>query len=142
MRVNNAIKDVSLASVFLSDLGEQATYNQALAAEIGRLVQNVSESASRNRRQRTRDSTWAANATSGIKDLLRGEQSKFEKNVNDRVKEMQKSITRILPKQAPDITRAIESATPARVDEVGRQLNATTCTKPVYDTGSLKKFRI
>ncbi|KAG9031262.1 hypothetical protein FRB95_002902 [Tulasnella sp. JGI-2019a] len=169
--INDSTKDVSLAGVSLSNFGKQAIYNQALAAaKIGRLVQDISQlyvtmydqhiqagikmllglnsavasgsgqaTIATNGRQL---STWAASATNGIKDLLQGEQSKFEADVNARVQDMQKSIAGILPKPAAQMTKAIESATAAHVADVGKQLATTTASKPVYNTTKLKRLSI
>lgn len=169
--INDSTKDVSLAGVSLSNFGKQAIYNQALAAaKIGRLVQNISRlyvtmydthiqegvrlllglnsivaggseqaTIAANGRKL---STWAANATDGIKDLLQGEQTQFEADVNARVQEMQNSIEGILPKPAAQITTAIESATAAHVVEVGKLLDDATAAKPVYNTSKLKRLSI
>ncbi|KAG8978510.1 hypothetical protein FRB93_011118 [Tulasnella sp. JGI-2019a] len=148
--IKDSTKDVSLASVSLAGFGRQVIHNQALtAAKIGKLVQCISQSIysftsvaagneqaviAANGKQLT---AWASKATNGIKELLQGEQSKFEAEVNARVEEMKKSISGILPKQASSITKAIESATAAHVDQVGKLLDATTATKPVYKTNKL-----
>ncbi|KAG8994944.1 hypothetical protein FRB94_006945 [Tulasnella sp. JGI-2019a] len=76
-------------------------------------------------------STWAASATNGTKDLLQGEQSKFEEDVNARVEDMKRSIAGILRKPAVQMTKAIESATATHVAAVGKQLVTTTTSKPV-----------
>ncbi|KAG8994957.1 hypothetical protein FRB95_005059 [Tulasnella sp. JGI-2019a] len=169
--ISDSTKDVSLAGVSLSNFGKQAIYNQALAAaKIGRLVQNISQLYVTMYDQHIQEgvkmllgmssivaegsqqaviaangrklSTWAAGATNGIKDLLQGEQSKFESDVNARVEEMQKSIAGILPKPAAQVTKAIESATAAHVEDVRKLLDDTTAAKPVYNTSKLKRLSI
>lgn len=72
-------------------------------------------------RNARRLSAWSNKATSGIKELIQIEQTKFEAGVNLRIKQLERNVPSALPpiveKEVTEIRETIESVTETYVTE-------------------------